>query len=120
MSMDFDYKSQPLQTSNRSYITTLLLAFFLGPFGVHRFYTGYVGIGVAQLLLSFFTGLGCLWAFVDLIAIALNKYLDADGNELEEPNTGCGLMVLISIAFSFIAGILLIISIIGSASAHYN
>ncbi len=102
MSMDFDYKPQPEQEGKHSYITTLLLAFFLGDIGIHRFYTGYVGIGIAQLLLTIFTGLGPLWAFVDLIAIALNKYQDADGNELEDVNSGCGLMVLIFVAFSFI------------------
>lgn len=111
MSMDFDYKPQPEQERKHSYITTLLLAFFLGGFGIHRFYTGYVGIGVAQLLLTMFTGLGSLWAFVDLIAIALNKYEDADGNELEEVNSGCGLMVLLFIVFSFIFSIFMMFSL---------
>ena len=101
MSMDFDYNPEP-KREGKSYITTLLLAYFLGCFGAHRFYTGYVGIGVAQLLLSMFTGLGALWALVDLIAIALNKFDDAEGNELEDPNAGCGLMVLLFIVFSFI------------------
>jgi len=110
--MDYDYKPQPEKEGARSYITTLLLAFFLGGFGVHRFYTGYVGIGVAQLLLTFFTGIGSLWALVDLIAIALNKYLDADGNELEEPNMGCGLIVLIVLGFSFIAGIFMVLAML--------
>jgi TM2 domain-containing membrane protein YozV len=34
-----------------------LLGIFLGTFGVHRFYLGYTGIGVAQVLLSTVGGL---------------------------------------------------------------
>ena len=30
--------------SQRSYVVTLFLAYFLGIFGIHRFYTGYVWI----------------------------------------------------------------------------
>ena len=34
----------------KSYVVTLLLSFFLGFLGIHRFYTGYIVIGIVQLL----------------------------------------------------------------------
>lgn len=66
-------------TESKDWLTTLILCFFLGFFGVHRFYTKHIGIGVAQLL----TGGGCgIWALVDFIMILTGSYKDADGNEL--------------------------------------
>ena len=59
MSMDFDYKPQPEQEGKHSYITTLLLAFFLGDIGIHRFYTGYVGSGNSSG--TYFVGLEYKW-----------------------------------------------------------
>ena len=35
---------------NKSYTAALLLSFFLGGFGIHRFYTGYIGLGILQLI----------------------------------------------------------------------
>ena len=63
----------------KSYTATLLLSFFLGGFGIHRFYTGYIGIGILQLL----TGGGCgIWTLIDFISICFNKYQDANGEDL--------------------------------------
>lgn len=61
------------------WLTTLLLCLLLGPFGVHRFYTGHIGIGIIQLL----TLGGCgIWALIDLIIIITGGYKDADGNPI--------------------------------------
>jgi hypothetical protein len=63
----------------KDWLTTLLLCFFLGALGVHRFYTKHTGIGIAQLL----TLGGCgIWALIDLIMIITENYTDADGNKL--------------------------------------
>ena len=78
----------------KSFLATELLCFFLGALGVHRFYTGYVGLGIAQLLT--FGGLG-IWAFIDLISISLGKYKDANGQELDEYNSTIGNGVIIFI-----------------------
>jgi TM2 domain-containing membrane protein YozV len=51
------------------------------PFGVGRFYTGHIGTGLAQLLLSF-VGIGVLWAFLDGLVILLGRPLDGDGRPL--------------------------------------
>lgn len=63
----------------KSKTTALVLAFFLGGLGAHRFYTGHTGTAVAQLL----TVGGCgFWALFDLIQIAMGNFKDSDGNDL--------------------------------------
>ncbi|MCQ2974867.1 MAG: NINE protein [Bacteroidales bacterium] len=68
---------------NCSFIVTLLLCFFLGYFGVHRFYTKNYIAGIIQLL----TGGGCgIWWLVDLIIILVDCYHDGDGKLLNKDN----------------------------------
>lgn len=63
----------------KDWLTALLLCFFLGVFGVHRFYTGHIGLGVVQLL----TLGGCgIWALIDFILIIVGNFKDADGHLL--------------------------------------
>lgn len=58
------------------WIVTLLLCLFLGTFGIHRFYTGHIVIGIFQLI----TLGGCgIWSLIDLILIVTNNYKDSNG-----------------------------------------
>jgi TM2 domain-containing membrane protein YozV len=58
-----------------------LLCFFLGIFGVHRFYAGKIGTGILQLVTL--GGFG-IWAFIDLIFIIIGAFTDKDGNKVTE------------------------------------
>jgi TM2 domain-containing membrane protein YozV len=68
------------EKENKDGAITLILCLFLGYLGVHRFYSGHIGIGVIQLL----TGGGCgIWTLIDLIMIIAGSYKDADGNTVK-------------------------------------
>lgn len=68
------------KVSKKEWLPTLLLCFFLGVFGFHRFYVGKVGTGVLQLLT--FGGLG-IWSFIDFIMIIIGSFKDAEGLPLK-------------------------------------
>ncbi len=92
----------------KSYTATLLLSFFLGGFGIHRFYTGYIGLGILQLI----TLGGCgIWALIDFVRICFNNFKDADGQELADYNRTLGL------TFFYAWIVLLILSILVNAAS---
>ncbi len=92
----------------KSYTATLLLSFFLGGLGIHRFYTGYIGIGILQLL----TGGGCgIWTLIDFVSICFNNYKDANDQDLGGYNATLGK------TFFFIWIALIVFGIIIYASA---
>lgn len=51
----------------KSHAAAILLSFFLGTFGIDRFYLGHAGVGIAKLLLSWAT-FG-VWQLIDFILI---------------------------------------------------
>lgn len=69
----------PPQPQSHSFVVTLILCWTLGVFGVHRFYTGNTGLGIAQLLTC--GGFG-IWALVDFILILVGSYRDGEGRPL--------------------------------------
>lgn len=73
--------------SDKQKMVAGLLQILLGGFGVGRFYTGHVGIAVAQLCLTLFVcGTGAIWAFIDgIIILTSDNVTDADGRPLR-PN----------------------------------
>ena len=70
-----------ITTSNKKILPAFLMCFFLGCFGIHRFYVGKIGTGILQRLTL--GGLG-IWALIDWIMIMIGKFKDADGNTLTE------------------------------------
>ena len=80
---------QPVVGAPKQWIVALLLAFFLGPLGIHNFYLGYTTKGIIQLVISvtvvglFVTG---IWALIDFIMIIMRSgsyACDAQGQPLE-------------------------------------
>jgi TM2 domain-containing membrane protein YozV len=63
-------------TGQKSWLVALLLCFFVGVLGAHRFYVGKIGTGI--LMLVTVGGFG-LWALIDLITIAVGKFSDKQG-----------------------------------------
>jgi TM2 domain len=64
----------------KSQTIALILVLLVGYLGIHRFYLGYTGVGVIQLL----TLGGCgIWALIDLIRIATGDLKPADGSDYE-------------------------------------
>jgi predicted Zn finger-like uncharacterized protein len=95
---DEDYEPRPRRRSRRGYaparsrLVYILLALFLGSWGVHNFYAGRTGAGVAQLLITVISfGLMCvivgfvtifipmLWAIIEIVVVTR----DGNGVPLE-------------------------------------
>ena len=68
-----------MQSSNKSFVTTLLLSIFLGGLGIDRFYLGYVLLGILKLATG---GVFGIWWLIDIILIVTRKMTDAQGNRL--------------------------------------
>jgi len=64
------------QLSEKGFVPTILLCFFLGALGVHRFYVGKVGTGILQLITL--GGLG-IWVLIDFIIIVTGSFTDGEG-----------------------------------------
>jgi hypothetical protein len=69
----------PGGVSDKTWTMTLILCLVAGTIGVHRFYVGKIGSGIAQVLT--FGGCG-IWTLIDLIMILTNKFTDAQGRPL--------------------------------------
>ena len=69
------------ESSEKKKLTAFLLCTFLGPLGIHRFYVGKTGSGIAQLLTL--GGLG-FWSLVDWIMILCGSFKDSEGKALTE------------------------------------
>lgn len=73
----------------KQWIVAVLLAFFLGPFGVHNFYLGYTTKAIIQLVLTL-TVIGIfvsgIWSFIDFIMLIMRSgdyATDAQGQPLQ-------------------------------------
>ena len=68
--------SPQTKESNRSYIVTWLLAYFLGIFGADRFYRKMIGLGFLKLITL--GGFG-VWSFIDWLMTGFGQPRDKNG-----------------------------------------
>ena len=64
------------EISPKSRLVCLLLCWFLGVIGIHRFYVNKVGTGI--LMIVTLGGLG-IWVIVDFIMIVCGSFRDKEG-----------------------------------------
>lgn len=86
----------------KPFLKAVLFCLFLGGFGVHRFYTGYIGIGVLQLLTS--GGLG-FWAIIDLFSMILGNYKDINGKYLYKGQNNTNIAGALALVFTILYGL---------------
>ena len=71
----------------KSKVAAGILGIMIPGLGIHRFYLGYTGIGIAQIIVTFATcGAGALWGFIEGIMILTGSSIttDADGLPLKD------------------------------------
>ncbi|MDA3022180.1 MAG: TM2 domain-containing protein [Actinomycetota bacterium] len=68
-----DESGNPISPKSR--LVAAILAWFLGIFGIHRFYVGKVGTGV--LMIVTLGGVG-IWVLIDLIMILVGSFRDKE------------------------------------------
>ena len=77
-----DSSGRPL----RSKVAAGILGILVGGFGIHRFYLGYVNIGIIQIIVTICTcGIGGLWGFIEGILILVDEIdHDYEGRPLRD------------------------------------
>jgi TM2 domain-containing membrane protein YozV len=63
----------------KSKAVAALLCFFLGGLGIHRFYTGQVGLGLGLLLTTLFLGWTVVWLGVTFVWVMIDLVLILSG-----------------------------------------
>ena len=71
------------EPSEKRKTTVLLLCFFLGILGIHRFYVGKIGTGILQFLTFGILG---MWTIIDFILIATDNFTDKEGRKIHNWN----------------------------------
>ena len=72
--------------SEKSRLAAGLFGILLGALGINRFYLGYTGIGIIQIIVTIITfGIGGLWGVIEgILIIAGNPWKDAKGLPLNK------------------------------------
>ena len=83
MAQPMEGAAAPMQSgvSDKDWLTTVLLSFFLGALGVDHFYTGKTMTGILKLI----TVGGCgIWALIDLIMAITGNFKDGNGLPIQQ------------------------------------
>lgn len=74
-------KSAAGDLNGQDKLVMILVCLFLGGLGIHNFMMGETKKGVFKIIMSFLCGLGGIFALIDLVKIAMGKYV-VDPNKL--------------------------------------
>lgn len=82
----FAQQQTNVNNNQKSKMAAGLLGIFLGGWGIHNFYLGYTGKGVAQIIVTILTcGIGALWGLIEGIMILAGSITtDANGVPLKD------------------------------------
>ena len=70
------------EKSDKEFMLTLLLCFFLGGLGAHRFYVGKKGTAIAMILTL--GGGIIIWPIIDLVLITTGQFKDSEGRVVKQ------------------------------------
>jgi hypothetical protein len=102
---DAMYPPGSISPKNRDVV--MLLCFFLGFIGAHRFYLGKIGTGILMILTI--GGLG-IWVLVDFFISVFGKYTDSEGRYVDPTYTkGLATFLLIWIGLGALIWIILVV-----------
>lgn len=62
------------ELAGQNKLVMILLAIFLGAFGIHNFMMGEVKKGIVKIVASFFCGIGYILSIIDAVRIGMDKY----------------------------------------------
>lgn len=68
--------------SEKSWAMAFFLSFFVGYFGIDRFYLNSIWLGILKMIT--FGGMGIWWIF-DIVLLLIGKMRDADGGIVTRP-----------------------------------
>ncbi|GAA4375263.1 TM2 domain-containing protein [Hymenobacter koreensis] len=74
--------ASPMAATGKSQLVAALLCFFLGGLSIHRFYLGYTGLAILQIVTCLLV-FGFIWVLIDLVRI-LTGDLKPKGGEYEK------------------------------------
>lgn len=82
----FAQQQTVVNNNQKSKMAAGLLGIFLGGWGIHNFYLGYTGKGIAQIIVTILTcGIGALWGLIEGIMILAGSITtDANGVPLKD------------------------------------
>ena len=105
-SCGYSFEGVKEDNSRSSWLALLLLSYFLGYFGIDRFYVGKIGTGILKLI----TIGGCgIWHLIDLIFICCERFTDKYGKYVVERQMAMKMKLIIIIfllAFYVVSSIL--------------